>query len=137
MSFQASFKQILREKMSETTTSTREFSSTTHSDPSHLAYQLGHVGRFEFSSGRGQYATAKAPGKTAPRKAHCFSPAQRLSFDFLKTWIHDLSEGYTPVELKKAFRQAALILHPDQGGSASQFLELKAHFEVLKTVWNP
>lgn len=132
MSFQASFKQILKEKMNEGPVFQGNFSSEINSDPSHLAYLMGHIGRFEFQSPRGQYS----PPKVRPqRKPHTFMPHQRQSFEFLKTWIHDFSEAYTEAELKKAFRQAALILHPDQGGNPQQFMELKTHIEILKEVF--
>ncbi|QDK37182.1 DnaJ domain-containing protein [Bdellovibrio sp. NC01] len=132
MSFQTSFKQILKEKMNEGTGSQVNFSSEMSADPANLAYLMGHIGRFEFQKPRGQYA---APKVRPQRKPHSFSTAQRQSFEFLKTWIHDLSEGYSESELKKAFRQAALILHPDRGGNTQQFIELKAHYESLKAIF--
>lgn len=98
-------------------------------DPTHLAYLLGQVGRREFTSKRGHYPR---PTIRPQRKAHAFSPSQQQAFEFLKTWIHDLSEGFTASELKKAFRQAAIILHPDHGGDTQQFMELKSHYENLR-----
>ncbi|MBV2169605.1 MAG: J domain-containing protein [Bdellovibrio sp.] len=134
MSFQASFKQILREKMgSQTSSSEGKSAFTVNEDPAHLAYLLGQISRLEVHSPRGHYP----PPKVRPqRKAHNFTSAQRLSYEFLKSWIHDLSEGYTGSELKKAFRQAAMILHPDHGGSAQQFLELKEHYETLQGIFS-
>ena len=102
-----------------------------NADPAHLAYLLGQIGRFESRAPRGHYP---APRVRPQRKAHSFSSEQRQSFEFLKTWIQDLSEGFTASELKKAFRQAALRLHPDQGGSPEQFVSLKGHYEILQTV---
>ncbi|WP_295904410.1 J domain-containing protein [uncultured Bdellovibrio sp.] len=132
MSFQASFKQILREKMSETSSSSQGNSSANlHADPLHLAYLLGQINRLEFQTPRGQYP---APKVRPQRKPHALSASQRLSYEFLKTWIHDLSEGFTASELKKAFRQTAMILHPDQGGNVQQFLELKDHYENLRSL---
>lgn len=107
-------------------------SSEVNSDPSHLAWLMGQVGRFEFQTPRGQYP---APKVRPQRKPHTLSPVQRQAFEFLKTWIHDLSEGYTEAELKKAFRQAAMILHPDQGGNTQQFMELKGHIDTLREVF--
>lgn len=40
-----------------------------------------------------------------------------------------ISEDATITEIKKAFRQKALKLHPDQGGDAKAFQELKQAFE--------
>jgi curved DNA-binding protein CbpA len=42
-----------------------------------------------------------------------------------------LAPGASVADIKKAFRQKALQLHPDQGGDAQAFLELKAAFEAL------
>ncbi|HEY1079340.1 MAG TPA: J domain-containing protein [Bdellovibrio sp.] len=132
MSFQASFKQILRDKMGvETPSAPLQEATILNADPAHLAYLLGQIGRFEPSAPRGHYP---APRVRPERKPHVFSSEQRQSFEFLKTWIQDLSEGFTATELKKAFRQAALRLHPDQGGSPEQFVSLKGHYETLQSV---
>lgn len=132
MNFQTSFKQILREKMGETPTNQANYSSVMDSDPIHLAYLLGKVGRTEVQTPRGQYPR---PAVRPQRKPHNFSALQRQSYEFMKSFIHALPEGFTETELRKAFRQAALILHPDQGGSTEQFMLLKKHYEVLGTVF--
>ncbi len=129
MSFQASFKQILREKMGSEPFVNASEESLLNADPSHLAFLMGQVGRKEFNSPRGQYP---APKVRPQRKAHNFSPSQQQAYEFLKSWIYDLPAGFTASELKKAFRQAAMILHPDHGGNAPQFVELKAHYETLR-----
>jgi len=105
--------------------------SSVQSEPAHLAYLLGKINRLEFSSARGQYPTPKVRPQ---RKPHTFSSEQRQSYEFFKTWITSLPEGFTGTELKKAFRQAAMVLHPDHGGSAQQFLALKNHYEVLRSL---
>lgn len=102
-----------------------------NADPAHLAYLLGQIGRYESRTPRGHYP---APRVRPQRKPHTFSSEQREAFEFLKMWIHDLSEGFTAAELRKAFRQAALRLHPDQGGSPEEFVSLKSHYETLQTV---
>ncbi|KYG63043.1 hypothetical protein AZI87_16530 [Bdellovibrio bacteriovorus] len=135
MSFQASFKQILRDKMGENTSfSPEKESSSLNSDPAHMAFLLGQINRLEFQTRRGHYPQPKVRPQ---RKAHNFSVSQKLAFEFLKTWVHDLHEGFTANELKKAFRQAALALHPDHGGNTQQFLELKAHYQTLRELVSP
>ncbi|KHD87660.1 MAG: hypothetical protein OM95_13230 [Bdellovibrio sp. ArHS] len=132
MSFQASFKQILRDKMGENSNFSPENQvSSLNSDPAHLAFLLGQINRLEFQTRRGHYPQQKVRPQ---RKAHSFTPTQKLAYEFLKTWAHDLHEGFTATELKKAFRQAALALHPDHGGNTQQFLELKAHFQTLRAL---
>lgn len=105
--------------------------SSNPTDPAHLAYLLGQINRLEFNRPRGQYP---APQVRPQRKAHAFSSEQRYSYEFLKTWAHTLSEGFTATELKKAFRQAAISLHPDQGGDAQQFVALKGHYDNLRSL---
>lgn len=100
-------------------------------DPAHLAFLLGKIGKTEFQTARGHYP---APKVRPQRKPHNFTSAQSQAYEFIKSWIHDLSEGFTAAELKRAFRRAAIILHPDHGGNTQQFLELKAHYETLKTI---
>lgn len=98
-------------------------------DPAHLAYLLGTIERKTAHLPRGHYP---APRVRPQRKPHAFSSEQRLSFDYLKNLIQDLSEGFTASELKRAFRQAALQTHPDQGGSVHSFMTLKGHYETLQ-----
>lgn len=130
MSFQVSFKQILREKMGATTPFTpQNEDSILGADPAHLAYLLGKIERRETHAARGNYP---APRVRPQRKPHTFSNEQRLSFDFLKTLIQDLSEGFTATELKRAYRRAALQTHPDHGGSVHAFMALKEHYETLQ-----
>lgn len=111
------------------TESAQNESSHVNTDPAHLAYLLGNIHRMEFAKARGQYP---APKVRPQRKPHNMTNEQRLSYEFLKTWVHDFSEGFTGTELKKAFRQAAIILHPDQGGTPEKFMELKVHYESLR-----
>lgn len=45
--------------------------------------------------------------------------------------ILGVSNDVTPEELKDAFYRKAKIYHPDQGGSAEDFIALKKAFELL------
>jgi hypothetical protein len=132
MTFQSSFKQILNEKINSSETHPQgipDYSATNLDlDPTHLAYLIGNIRTRCTSIPRGNYPTTKARPSNPP---HNLSNLQRQSFEFVKSWIHDLSESFTERELRKAFRQAALILHPDQGGNEQSFLELKKHIDVL------
>jgi hypothetical protein len=136
MSFQASFKQILKNKLNQEQSFEVEAPAFAQSekslDPSHLAYLIGNIGRLS-TLHRGGYP----PPKIRPaRKPHNLSDLQRHSYEFLKKWVHDFSDAFTESELKKAFRQAAIVLHPDQGGNTVLFIELKGHLESLRVVFN-
>jgi hypothetical protein len=136
MGFQTSFKQILNHKLNDTANfadQNRAYPLSENSlDPSHMAYLIGNISRMQTSVPRGHYP---APKVRPQRKPHNLSNLQRQSFEFIKSWIHDFSEGFTEAELKKAFRQAAHILHPDHGGNAQNFMELKQHIDVLKSIF--
>ena len=132
MSFQTSFKQILKEKMGEQSSAQTNYSSVMDSAPSHLAYLMGQIDRKEFQTNRGQYPRSQVRPQ---RKAHNFTAAQKQAFEYLKCWVHGLCDGFTESELRKAFRQTALRLHPDHGGTAQQFIELKESYEILQNVF--
>lgn len=118
--------------MNETSAkSTHQQAQTPNTDPAHMAYLMGQLGRFEF---RGTKANYPAPKIKPVRRAHNFSPEQKISFDFLKKIHQDLPEGFTAHELKKAFRKAALILHPDRGGTPEQFIALQTHNQTLSSL---
>lgn len=115
----------------ESTVATAE-NSMNQVDPAHMAYLIGQLEVFKM---RGKKQHYPAPKERPQRKPHAFSPLQKQAFTFIKGWIHDLPEGFTENELKRAYRKAALVLHPDRGGSAQNFIELKAQYENLKTVF--
>jgi hypothetical protein len=134
MNMHTSFKQILKEKMGETPTNQGFSSSVQSTDPAHLAYLMGQMRR--------PTTPITAPRKSYPRpsvrpvrKAHEFTAAQSLAYEFMKSWVHTLENNFSETELKKAYRAAALILHPDRGGRTELFLELKTHHEVLKQIF--
>lgn len=131
MNSTSSFKEILQEKMGHSSPTPSAQTTLNSTDPAHLAFLMGQLGR----------VTPSAPRKTYPRpsvrpvrKSHEFTPAQSQAFNFLKSWVDALNDNYNDIELKKAFRTAALILHPDKGGSTELFWELKTHHETLKQV---
>lgn len=47
--------------------------------------------------------------------------------------ILKLDEGFSPDDLLAAYRSACKTAHPDAGGSATDFHDVKAAFDLLKT----
>jgi hypothetical protein len=132
--FPMNFEQILQSKIKEQSPAgvfhqSGESLDTQGVDPAHLAYLLGQVTR-QGALPRGKYAV-----HPRPRTPHALTESQRQSYAFLKNWISDLSEAFTRAELKAAFRQAALLLHPDCGGTAESFMELRGHYHRLDSIF--
>jgi hypothetical protein len=141
MSFNASFQEILEEKMQQSSAfsraSSRENLSTSpfETDPVHLAFLLGSVDRFSFTSCRAQKSYPRPRPK--PRPAHVMTAPQQESFEYLKSFDGTLNDNFNSRELKTAFRVGALRTHPDQGGGAFEFMKLKAHYESLLSLLTP
>ena len=131
MNSHASFRQILNEKLGISQEEASSYQGEIKSDPAHMAFLIGQIGRFDIRATKNNYPR---PMARPQRKAHVLSASEALSFEYLKVHNLDLSPAFTEAELKKAFRHSAFILHPDQGGSTEQFVELKAHYENLKPV---
>ena len=55
-----------------------------------------------------------------------------MSFSEAKSRL-DLDDGFTLVDLKKAYRFAATLVHPDKGGTEEQFNDIQSAFELLKS----
>lgn len=133
------FEQILREKMakkedSEANSSSSQSHSTSFQggiDPAHLAFLMGQVNR-STSPIRGKYNVKPV---VHVRKPHVLNEAQGLAFAFLKSIVNGLDEAFSSQELKKAFRQAALKVHPDRGGRAEDFQALNKHYAELKNLF--
>ncbi len=132
MNFNASFQQILAEKMQTQTSKLEESNSSIsplETDPVHLAFLLGRVDRFSFTPGRARKSYPRPSPR--PRPAHTMNMAQKASFEYLKSFDCCLSENFNLRELKAAFRAGALKTHPDQGGQVFEFIELKNHYASL------
>lgn len=156
-----SFKDILTEKIRGSTSNTQaathfqEASSAwTHgTDPAHMAFLMSQMGRHQFPRNKSTYKTASHDSRTSQnsrhshhsqaqrpqpavlRPSHDLTSDQRHSLEALQTYCPELQDTFTEVELKKAFRQGALKAHPDHGGSATSFRELKEHYSRLRNVF--
>lgn len=105
--------------------------------PAGMAWLMGEIPRnVDFPS---EKATAKARNaygvKAKPRPNHVLDADQANAFIFMKTYVSELNLSFSARELKTAFRKAALITHPDQGGNADLFRELQSRYATLLTVF--
>jgi hypothetical protein len=145
MRAQASFQEILEEKMTQSQPAGQN--STTmamepglfDSDPAHLAFLLGQVNVFRFERPRPQVRPAAPPPPKKQRVRgtdHELSEEQRWSFEWFVAKGERLDPDYTEGELKAAYRRLARRLHPDlNGGDGQAFLELKGQHECLRSVF--
>lgn len=70
-----------------------------------------------------------------PRPTHSMNPSQIEAFSLLKKLVENLDNNFSPTELKRAFRIAALKTHPDRGGSSLEFQRVKKSYEILGTLF--
>ncbi len=132
-----SFQDILNEKLSDGLNIEKRSSSAFDTimdvdiDPAGLAFLLGQIGRFERTARPTNPYPRPKPTPKKPRPAHTFNDKQRSSFEYFGSSFSPLSDNFSLDELKRSFRCLALKLHPDQGGDALLFMELKTHFEIL------
>lgn len=112
---------------------TPRFPSETELFPSGMAWLMGQVPSRAPSAVR---ARSVYGVKAKPRPAHRFDATQTESFLFLKTQVPEMENNFSPRELKSAYRRAALVLHPDQGGTNEKFRDLHRHFENLRRLFH-
>lgn len=133
------FDEILREKIARSTAETTPASRPQSLDgqgiePAHLAFLIGRIGRHE-GLARGKYRVPQRP--PPPPKPHALTERQREAMDFFRAHGFSLGESFSRPELKAAFRRAALKMHPDRGGLASDFVQLREHYKALSSLWTP
>ena len=70
--------------------------------------------------------------KSTPRLPHLLNEEQTLAFENLNLYqTISLHPGFYERELKSAYRAALLKTHPDQGGSAETFQQVRKSYEIL------
>lgn len=143
MKSNTSFAEILSEKVqgdSINSTSTQTEIST--NDPIGLAYMIGHFEKYQFKKSKSEcfqqrkYSATYNKYQITKPKNHIFNQNQENSYLFFNSWDPQFDRNFSKNGLKKTFRQLALRLHPDHGGTAQIFIELKNHYEVLLGIFN-
>lgn len=106
------------------------------SSPLGLAWMMGQLPRQELdreSKGVATYSRYKAAAR--PRPAHKLTEIQCRAYETLRHYVSELSVGFTQSELKKAYRKAVLIAHPDRGGSSAAFQKVRDSYKILVLVF--
>lgn len=68
----------------------------------------------------------------APRPMRLFNEAEQSAFENLNAYLKTpLVSGFYSSELKSAYRHALLKTHPDQGGTAESFQQVRKSYEIL------
>lgn len=96
-------------------------------DPQGLAQIIGFTPVFK--TGYKKYVN---PAR--PRIPHIMTAEQTAAFENLSIWSESLTSSFNRFELKSSYRQALLKTHPDQGGSAESFLQVKKSYEILSSL---
>ena len=101
------------------------------------------LGKIHFSTpkqhifGRVYPVNTPKPKPQALRQKHLLNEKQMQSVVYFWGFQIRLSEDFTLLELKKAFRSLAHRLHPDRNdGKTKAFIELKAHYQCLLSVFH-
>lgn len=140
------FRDILEEKLNAAEEpAARPERGTGTADPAHLAYLLGTIPVRRFHTPPKSAAPKAAvrpavkppfqkPAPRARRPDHVLTERQKTAMAWFAFQSESLPGDFTTDELKKAFRSLARKTHPDAGGSASLFLELKGHHAALRSV---
>lgn len=71
-----------------------------------------------------------------PRPDHKMNAEQEVAFQFFLNNKAGLAANFSRTDLRKAFRNLALKLHPDQGGTSSEFQGLLAARSSLESLFN-
>lgn len=68
----------------------------------------------------------------APRLSHQLNAEEQIAFQIINAYLPTpLHSGFYGTELKSAYRQALLKTHPDQGGTAESFQQVRKSYEIL------
>ncbi len=81
---------------------------------------------------RSPYSRYRKPPR--PRPSHQFNEAQTQAFLLLKCYASNFAENFNMIELKRSYRQALLKVHPDKGGQAEDFWQVRNAFTLLKSL---
>ncbi len=125
------FEQILRKVAAEQESKQTFSNEYLGVDPAYMAFLIGQVRKHEGTP------TGKYPHKkfVRVRTPHTMSESQKVAFEFFQRHLPEFLDGFTSSELKAAFRSAALKLHPDTGGSAYEFIQLRQHHQELNKLF--
>ncbi len=128
------FQREKSESRSENASVNAEFSSEFDEWPLGFAWILGQ-GPVLRSHPQKIRPGHKAYGvKARPPAPHRFTETQQQAFDLFLEWGTELSRSFRTADLRRAWRKAALVTHPDQGGTSADFRRAQEAYAILQTV---
>lgn len=104
-------------------------------DYTYMSWILGQTPKMSTQNGFQHTLYKQYQPKQQPRPAHKFNSEQEQAFHKICEYASAFKDNFTLKELKQAFRQAALITHPDQGGSSMKFIEIQKAFQSLQSLF--
>jgi hypothetical protein len=129
--------QIRRQIASENNVKTKTFSKPeTLEEIKNLSWMMSNIPRFSLGKSQIENARTKYDIKLRPRPNHVFSSKAQEAFDFFSKLPRTLTPNFDFQELKSCFRINAHSLHPDKGGSAESYIQLRNAYESLYSYLN-
>ncbi len=126
MPIQRTFLDVLSEINGEVPTESFAAGWESSLEPAWLSQLVGTVSPIKF-----QTPYIYRYGRTV-RKAHVLDADQAQAFAALSLYQSTpLHPGFSRLELKSAYRAALLKTHPDQGGTAESFQQVRKSYEIL------
>jgi hypothetical protein len=134
---QRTFSEVFSEIQIEKENQNRSYEWESLLEPAWITQVMAELGSLQIKSHtlsrQRQYPKPASPRPS--RIAHILTDEQQLAFDLLhKYQIHSFSPAFNKQELKSAYRLALLKTHPDQGGNAETFHQVKKSYEILSSL---
>jgi curved DNA-binding protein CbpA len=112
-------------------------SETEGSDYNHMSWLLGQTPRTLNQKGFKNTLYQQYQPKVKPRPSHQMNANQKEAYFTISQYVCEFKDNFSAKDLKQAFRLAALMTHPDQGGSATAFVKVQQAYVCLQTVLRP
>ena len=130
------FTEVLIDQILEDLTTPRSVHAGHESvlDPAYIAQIMANTRIYAKTvAGARRAYNLKKQRPVTTRSPHVLNEAQSAAYACLLRFSH-LADNFSLVELKAAFRAAALKSHPDRGGNSETFQAVKKSYHILEAL---